>query len=399
MTSHKSQLPFRIEWGLVLAVLGLLMLGAAFIYSATSGRMIDNSQPWYHERFVRQLLAGMLGMVLAVSACLVDYKVIARWSLVLYWVAIGLLGLVFLFEPVAGVRRWVPLGFFNFQPSELAKIAVICVLANFLSRPPDELRMPMIFVKALGMILVPFLLILIEPDLGSAVVLLPIGFAMMFVAGIPWSYLFRVIACGVVVVGLAVADVLFAPESFQLIELEEYQKNRLRVYFGLSFPPTDDSPQAQREAELEEEKFSYNIDQALISVGSGGLTGKGWLQGTQNSLGYLPRGVAHNDFIFSVIAEEKGFMGSLVVLALYGLLIFSGLRVASLARDRLGKTLAVGVVTLWFSHVFINIGMNIRIMPVTGLPLPLLSDGGSAVICFLLSVGLLENIYLHRRSY
>ena len=199
--------------------------------------------------------------------------------------------------------------------------------------------------------------------------------------------------------GLAVADVLFAPKKFQVIELEEYQKNRLRVYFGVPFAPPNATEEEKREAEKEESKFSYNIDQALISVGSGGLAGKGWCEGTQNALGYLPRGVAHNDFIFSVIAEEKGFVGSLVVLGLYGVLIFSGLRVASLARDRLGKTLAIGVVTLWFSHVFINIGMNIELMPVTGLPLPLLSDGGSAVICFLMSVGLLENIYLYRRSY
>jgi rod shape determining protein RodA len=208
-----------------------------------------------------------------------------------------------------------------------------------------------------------------------------------------------VIAFGTLVIGLAVADVLFAPESFQFIELEEYQKNRLRVYFDLDFAPPNATEAEKKTARIEKRKFSYNIDQALISVGSGGLTGKGWCQGTQNSLGYLPRGVAHNDFIFSVIAEEKGFVGSMVVLALYGLLIFSGLRVASLARDRLGKTLAIGIVALWFSHVFINIGMNIRLMPVTGLPLPLLSDGGSSVLCFLLSIGLLENIYLYRRSY
>ena len=384
---------------MIVAVLGLLFIGAAFIYSATSGRLGDSSLPWYEERFVRQLAAAFLGFGLAAAVCLVDYQQIARWSLVVYWLAIGLLLLVFVFKPVAGVQRWVPLGVLNFQPPELAKIALICVLANFLSRPHDELRFPMVFVKALAMTFLPFGLILIEPDLGSAIVLLPVSFAMMFVAGIPWTYLLRVAGCGALVVGLAVADVLFAPKAFQFIELEEYQKNRLRVYFGLPFAPEDATPKEKKAAEDQRRKFSYNIEQALISVGSGGLTGKGWCQGTQNVLGYLPRGVAHNDFIFSVIAEEKGFVGSLCVLALYGLLIFSGFRVALVARDRLGKTLAVGVVTLWFSHVFINIGMNIRLMPVTGLPLPLLSDGGSSVLCFLLSVGLLENIYLYRRSY
>jgi rod shape determining protein RodA len=398
MTRSSKEFP-RPEWGMLFAVVGLLCIGAAFIYSATSGRLLDSSIEWYQERYFRQLVAAFLGLGLAAAVCLVDYQIIARWSLVLYWVSVVLLLLVFFFEPIAGVRRWVPLGLLNFQPSELAKISLICLLANYLSRPLDELRLPAVFVKALGMTLLPFSLILVEPDLGSAIVLLPVGFAMMFVAGIPWYYLFRVIAFGTLVIGLAVADVLFAPESFQFIELEEYQKNRLRVYFDLDFAPPNATEAEKKTARIEKRKFSYNIDQALISVGSGGLTGKGWCQGTQNSLGYLPRGVAHNDFIFSVIAEEKGFVGSMVVLALYGLLIFSGLRVASLARDRLGKTLAIGIVALWFSHVFINIGMNIRLMPVTGLPLPLLSDGGSSVLCFLLSIGLLENIYLYRRSY
>jgi rod shape determining protein RodA len=137
----------------------------------------------------------------------------------------------------------------------------------------------------------------------------------------------------------------------------------------------------------------------LISVGSGGLTGKGWRQGTQNSLGYLPRAVAHNDFIFSVIAEEKGFLGSVTVLTLYGLILFIGIKIAGQARDRLGKLLAVGVVTLVFSHVFINIGMNIRLMPVTGIPLPLLSYGGSSVLCSLIAIGILQNVHIYRRYY
>jgi len=137
----------------------------------------------------------------------------------------------------------------------------------------------------------------------------------------------------------------------------------------------------------------------LISVGSGGLTGKGWHKGNQTSLGFLPPGAAHNDFIFSVLAEEKGFVGSIVVLTLYGLILFTGLRIAGQARDRLGKLLAVGVVTLLFSHVFINIGMNIRLMPVTGVPLPLLSYGGSSVLCSLIAAGILQNVYIYRRSY
>jgi len=137
----------------------------------------------------------------------------------------------------------------------------------------------------------------------------------------------------------------------------------------------------------------------LISVGSGGPLGKGWRQGTQNALGYLPRAVAHNDFIFSVIAEEEGFVGSVIVITLYAVILFTGLRIAGQARDRLGKMIAVGVVTLIFSHVFVNIGMNIRIVPVTGIPLPLLSYGGSSVLGSLIALGMLQNVYMYRKVY
>ena len=146
-------------------------------------------------------------------------------------------------------------------------------------------------------------------------------------------------------------------------------------------------------------KDRIKVRQALISVGSGGLLGKGWRKGDQTALGFLPPGAAHNDFIFSVIAEEEGFVGSIVVLTLYAVVLFTGLRIAGQARDRLGKLVAVGVVTLLFSHVFINIGMNIRIVPVTGIPLPLLSYGGSSVLCSLIALGLMQNVHIHRRGY
>jgi rod shape determining protein RodA len=144
---------------------------------------------------------------------------------------------------------------------------------------------------------------------------------------------------------------------------------------------------------------SLQSREALISVGSGGFWGAGWRHGKQTSLQFMPPGAAHNDFIFSVIAEEEGFVGSVLVLALYAVVLFTGLRIAGQARDRLGKLVAVGVVTLLFSHVFINIGMNIRIVPVTGIPLPLLSYGGSSVLCSLIALGLMQNVYIHRRGY
>jgi rod shape determining protein RodA len=182
--------------------------------------------------------------------------------------------------------------------------------------------------------------------------------------------------------------------------LEDYQRRRLLVYFGTEDSPPAGASKAERERlRKQQSDDSHNVRQALISVGSGGLTGKGWRQGTQNALGYLPRSVAHNDFIFSVIAEESGFVGSVIVLTLYGVVLFTGIRIAGQARDRLGKLMAVGVVTLLFSHVFINIGMNIRIMPVTGVPLPLLSYGGSSVLGSLIAMGMLQNVYMYRKNY
>jgi len=237
-----------------------------------------------------------------------------------------------------------------------------------------------------------------EPDLGSALVLFPVGLVMMYVAGVPMRYLAKLMGGVGLLVGLILVDILFAPANWQ-VKLEEYQRQRLLIYFGRDFASPNATPaERQRAREMQREK-AYNTEQALISVGSGGLTGKGWRQGTQSSLGYLPRAVAHNDFIFSVIAEEKGFMGSVIVIALYLAVLFTGLRTASQARDRLGKLLAVGVVTLYFSHVFINIGMNIRLMPVTGIPLPLLSYGGSSVLCSLIAIGILQNVYIYRKSY
>jgi rod shape determining protein RodA len=174
---------------------------------------------------------------------------------------------------------------------------------------------------------------------------------------------------------------------------------RLLTYFGRDFAPRNASPQERKALRKLRREKSYNVQQALISVGSGGLFGKGWRQGTQHSLGFLPRAGAHNDFIFSVIAEEEGFVGSVVVLTLYAVLLFDGIRIASRARDRLGQLLAIGVVTLLFCHVFINIGMNIGLMPVTGIPLPLISYGGSSVVCSLIAIGILHNVHIYRRSY
>ncbi len=389
----------RFDWLQLTAIASLATIGLAFIFSATTSHEGASNVAWYSQVWVRQIIWLFVGLSAAAVLCLVDYHILARWSYVGYWTSIMLLVLVFLVGPVKwGAQRWIVLGPFQFQPAEFAKLTFVLALGNFLSRPADELRRPMIFWKCLGMMSLPFLLILKEPDLGSALIFLPIGLVMMFVAGIPLKYLGTLVGGGALLIVLIMVDVLFAPPQWQ-IKLEEYQRRRLLVYFGIDGVHAGASPAEKAAVRREMRNYSYNVDQALISVGTGGMFGKGFRQGTQNALGYLPKDVAHNDFIFSVIAEEKGFIGSLTVVVLYSVVLFTGIRIAGQTRDRLGKLLAGGIIAMWFSHVFINIGMNIRLMPVTGVPLPLLSYGGSSVICSLIAMGILQNVYIYRRSY
>jgi len=385
---------------LQLAALAFLMfIGTAFIYSATMVNASEAEKAWYGQVWVHQIVWYALGIGAAAAVCLTDYHTLARWSFVAYWATIvSLLAVLVVGTVHGGARRWINFRVFQFQPSEFAKLAFILAAANFLSRPADELKQREIFWKGIGLIVLPFILILEEPDLGSALVLLPTGAVMMFVAGTPKNYLLKLGAGAGILVALLLADILFAPPALQ-IKVQEYQRQRLLVYFGANFAAANATPEQKAEARRQQFEKSYQGKQALISVGSGGLLGKGWRNGDQTRLGFLPPGAAHNDFIFSVIAEEEGFAGSIVVLALYAVVLFTGLRIAGQARDRLGKLVAVGVVTLLFSHVFINIGMNIRIVPVTGIPLPLLSYGGSSVLCSLIALGLMQNVHIHRRGY
>ncbi len=393
----------RLDKLQIAAIAGLMLLGAAFVFSATMTTEAAAAAAWYNQSWVRQIFWYTLGAGAAVGICLVDYRTLSRWAFVVYWLSIVPLVLV-LIRGIGtthgwGAMRWIDLGFFQFQPSEFAKLAFILAQAHYLSRPAPELRSVVTFWKGIGMMMLPFVLIFVEPDLGSALVLVPTGLVMMFVAGTPRRYLLRLVAAVSLVAALLVVDALFAPSGWWRIKLEDYQRQRLMVYFGVNFAPRNASPEQKAlMGDLQRNK-SYQVRQALISVGSGGVWGRGWRQGKQTALSFLPARAAHNDFIFSVIAEEKGFVGSITVLTLYGLVLFTGLRIAGQARDRLGKLLAVGVVTLLFSHVFINIGMNIRLVPVTGIPLPLLSYGGSSVLGSLIAAGMLQNIYMYRKAY
>ena len=400
MQSLFSESQSRIDRLQVAALCGLMILGALFVYSATMVTESALSAPLYKQIWFRQIVWYLAGLGAATALCLINYHTLARWAEVAYWGSIVLLVVVlFLGTSRAGARRWFDLGFFSLQPSEFAKLAFILAQAHFLSRPAEELQLQSSFWRWVAMMVLPFLLIMKEPDLGSALVLLPTGFAMAFVAGTPRRFLVRFIGGIGVLAALFLVDVLLAPPGWWQIKLENYQRQRLLVYFGADFAPANASAEEKARARHDQWQKSYQVRQALISVGTGGFWGKGWHKGNQTALGFLPPGAAHNDFIFSVIAEEKGFVGSIFVLTLYGTVLFCGIRIAGQARDRLGKLLAVGVVTLWFSHVFINIGMNIRIVPVTGIPLPLLSYGGSSVIGSLIAIGMLQNVYIYRKGY
>lgn len=398
-----SRREVSILWPLWLSVLGLMLVGAAFIYSATANTDAANHLPWWRYRVFTQAAAYGIGLAAAFALSLLDYGRIARWSLVAYWGAVILLVLVLIpgvgSDNGWGAMRWIDLGPFQFQPSEFAKLAFLFSLANYLSRPTGELGSVFVVGKGLAMALLPFTLIAAQPDLGSAAVFLPIAFVQLLVAGAPRRFLVRFCTGIGLVAALLLADALLIPDGWHFVPLKNYQRARIQVYFGVNPIPKDATPAQRAAARNELKRKSYNIEQALISVGSGGLTGKGWREGRQSALGYLPRTVAHNDFIFSVIAEEKGFLGSVTVLGLYAVLLFTGIRVAGEARDRLGRLLAVGVVTLLFTHVFVNIGMNIHLLPVKGIPLPLLSAGGTSVISSLVAIGILQNIHLYRRHY
>ena len=394
----------RLDKTLLLALAGLMTFGVLFIYSASYNNELFLSLSTIRQPFIKQPIFYAIGIGLAFIICLKDYNQLSRWAYVFYWLNILMLILV-LIPGIGtmrnGARRWFDLGPADFQPSEMAKVTFILAMAQFLSRPRGELNDPKVLFKGICIALLPFGLILLEPDLGSSLMILPAGLAMMYIAGAPARFVRKLIVGFILIVLLALTYVFFVPANWKPIELPDHQKRRLMVYFNVDYAKqytgTNPTKAEIRQARAMQRKDSYNVKQAMISVGSGGLTGKGWKKGIQNTYGFIPQGVANNDFIFSVIAEESGFAGSTMVIILYGAILVTGLRTANKCRDRLGRIIAIGVITMLFCHVFVNIGMNIRMVPVTGLPLPLLSAGGSSVICSLMALGLLINVRLYQK--
>ncbi len=393
----------RERWDLwtPMAILSLGLIGLAFIYSAQFSTPLTN---WLNQIV---WLVGGAGVYFAVS--LIDYRI---WLSVWHWFYLACLTLLILVlipgvgDARYGAQRWLDFGFFTLQPSELAKAAVLFATASLLVRARlGSIRQSLGTLGKLALAAgVPMLLILFQPDLKSAIVLPPMVFSMLYVSRLSPRFFAGALGAFIVLVGIITWDTIryvnFMEDNklnfmndrgryqeTSWVPFKDYQRNRILTFAA----PDVIDPTGMRDA--------WNLNQSLISVGSGGLTGKGWTEGTQAQLGYLPRAVAHNDFIFSVIAEEKGFLGSLTVLGLFGIVLFNGIRIAGLARDRFGTLLAVGVTVLFAVHVFVNIAMTIGLVPITGIPLPFISYGGSFVLSCCLLQGLVQSVYRFRKDF
>lgn len=377
----------KSNW-LLNAVVGLLLLlGVLFVYSACYVGDETEVRPLY----LQQLRWIAVGLACYIGFALTDYRYLKKFEWGLYGGCICLLVIVLFFgRTIYGAKRWLMLfGEIGVQPSELAKLATIILLAGRLSEPGRALNRPAELLQVLALVAVPAGLIMLQPDLGTAMVFLPTAMVLLFVAGVPFRYVGGLAGIGAGLVGFVLAA-LFLPamlgagEATQeriaaLSGLSDYQRGRIEVFF---YPEKDPLG------------AGWNKRQSEIAVGSGGLRGKGYLRGTQNILGFLPRSVAPTDFIFSVVAEEKGFVGSVTILVLFAILIGSGVWTALLTLDPLGRLLCAGITSLIFFHVFINVAMTIGLMPITGLPLPLLSYGGSFMIVMMSALGIIQSVYI-----
>ena len=365
----------RLDWALGLAVLALVVLGSLLVWSATRQRMIDaDLDP---QAFLkRHLINAVIGMTLASAAALVDYRSLQAYAPIVY---IGsCLGLVAVLTPLGstinGAHSWIVLGGgFQVQPAEFAKVALVVGMAMLLANQRDGESAPRSgdIVLVLLLAAVPMALIMLQPDLGTALVLVFIVLGVLAVSGAPARW----------ICGLLVAGVLVCVTAVQVGVLDEYQVDRFAAFAN---------------PELDPRGVGYNTNQARIAIGSGGLLGKGLFEGTQTAGRFIPE--QQTDFIFTVAGEELGLVGATVLLGLLGVVLWRGLRIASRSPDPFGRLVAAGVVAWFAFQSFVNIGMTLGIMPVTGLPLPFVSYGGSAMFANLLAVGLLQNVHLGSRE-
>ncbi|QOI53943.1 peptidoglycan glycosyltransferase MrdB [Rouxiella badensis] len=350
----------HIDITMLLIVLALLVYSAFVIWSA-SGQDVGMM-----ERKLAQIAGGLVIMLVLAQ---VPPRVYESWAPYIYIFCIFLLVLVDVFGQVSkGAQRWLDLGFVRFQPSELAKIAVPLMVARFINRDicPPSLKNTAI---ALVLVFVPTLLVAAQPDLGTAILIAASGIFVLFLSGMSW----KLIACAAVLVAAFIPILWF-------FLMHDYQRDRVMMLLNPESDPLG---------------AGYHIIQSKIAIGSGGFSGKGWLHGTQSQLEFLPE--RHTDFIFAVLAEELGLQGVLVLLALYLGLITRGLVIAAKAQTTFGRVMSGGLMLIFFVYVFVNIGMVSGIVPVVGVPLPLVSYGGSALIVLMAGFGIVMSIHTHRK--
>jgi rod shape determining protein RodA len=358
------RLIIHFDWTLLGIVLLIASIGIFNLFSAAASMEMVGT-PLY----LKQIFWLLIGLVVMVTIAFIEYRFYSDMAYIVYTVALVLLLMVMVYGIItSGAQRWVKVGSLSFQPSEFVKISLILALAKFFHRPPHPKG------YSLKQILFPFLLLLLpvalilkQPDLGTAIILLLVFFSILIFVKIRWSSLLTIGLAGGVAVPLL--------WSF----LKEYQKKRIITFFNPDLDPLG---------------AGYHLIQSKIAMGSGGILGKGFMNGTQCKLGFLPE--QQTDFIFSALGEEWGLIGSLFVIGIYFILILWGLRITVQAKDRFGAILAFGVVAMLFWHVFINIGMVLGMMPVVGIPLPLLSYGGSFILSTLIGIGLLLNVSMRR---
>ena len=354
----------NFDWVLLIAAILLLGFGFAIIYSTTFS-IAGGSET------LQQLLFALFGLIGLFTLAKIDYRVFKNFSGILYLLTLGLLlATEFFGSTRLGAQRWISLAGFQFQPSELAKVFMIIVMAKFFSDNIDQINRPKNLVKSLIYIGLPIGLVAIQPDLGTAMTFGVIWISMVLVSNIKKSYL----------LGLGLFGALVTVPVYEFL-LQDYQKQRILTFLNPTADPTGSG---------------WNVSQAIIAIGSGQFWGRGLGHGPQSQLNFVP--FKHTDFVFAALAEEMGFVGAFSVIILFGTILFRALRIGQTARDYFGMFLATGIFATFFFNIFINIGMNLGIMPVTGIPLPLLSSGGTSVIVTLFSVGILESIYIRYKK-
>jgi len=354
---------FEVNWGLVLLVTIIAMAGIAMLYSVAGGHWT----PWA----LSQLSKFVLGFLIMVVAASIDVRVWMSLAYPAYGVALLLLVAVDVAGHVGlGAQRWIMLGPLELQPSELMKISLVLALARFLhGKSVEEVSKPLNLGIALVMIGVPALFVVIEPNLGTTLIIVMDGVSLLFLAGLSWYWIIPAVSAVVTAIPLAWRFVL-----------HDYQKARVMTFLN----PESDALGA-----------GWNITQAKIAIGSGGLSGKGFLQGTQSRLNFLPE--KQTDFIWTSLCEEFGFAGAIAMLILFATVIFYGVQIAMSARSQFARLLSMGVTLNFFFYIMINGLMVMGLIPVVGIPMPLLSYGGTAMLTVMFGFGLLMSVHVHRQ--